>query len=92
MANLKQRFYFRRLSLNALGALHPPGTFMPFKTQEYILYFTENRTTKPLVSKPFYGKGPHRLLWAGSRAASRQTAIYVCYTCLNHCVIFIVRA
>jgi hypothetical protein len=38
----------------------------------------------------FYGKGPHRLLRAGSRAARRQIAVSGIPNCLNCCVIFIV--
>ena len=40
--------------------------------------------------KPFYGKGPHLLLWASSWAAhGKITVIGIC-NCLNYHVIFVV--
>jgi hypothetical protein len=36
----------------------------------------------------FYGKGPHRLLWAGSRSARAKIMVIGVPDCLNCCVIF----
>ena len=40
--------------------------------------------------QPFYGKGPHPLLSAGSRAARRKLTISGVPVCLNYCEIFMV--
>jgi hypothetical protein len=40
--------------------------------------------------QPFYGKGPHLLVWAGSRAARGKITISGIYNCLNYCVTFMV--
>ena len=40
--------------------------------------------------QPYYGKGPHVLLWAGSGAALGKITISGIHNCLNYCVIFIV--
>jgi hypothetical protein len=40
----------------------------------------------------FYGKRPHRLLWAGSRASRRKIAVGASPNCLNYCLIFVVYA
>jgi hypothetical protein len=37
----------------------------------------------------FYGKGPHPLLWAGSRAESVKITISGITNRLNYCVIFV---
>ena len=39
----------------------------------------------------FYGKGPHRLLWTGTRAARGIVAISGKRNCLNYCEMFVVR-
>ena len=39
--------------------------------------------------QPFYGKGPHRLLWAASRAELGSVAISYAPNCLNFGEIFI---
>jgi hypothetical protein len=39
----------------------------------------------------FYSKGPHQLLWVGSRAASGNTTISDIPNRLNYCLIFIVH-
>ena len=42
--------------------------------------------------QPFYGKWPHRLLLAGSRAPRGQIAIGGTSNCLNYCVLFALHA
>jgi len=39
--------------------------------------------------QPFYGKGPHPLLWAGSLAARRVITVSGIRTRLNYRVIFV---
>ena len=39
--------------------------------------------------KPFYGKGPHPLLWTASRSARRRITVSGIRNCLNFRVIFI---
>jgi hypothetical protein len=39
--------------------------------------------------QPFYGKGPHPLLWAGSQAACGKITVNDLPNRLNYCVIFI---
>jgi hypothetical protein len=45
-----------------------------------------NRST--LGVEPFYGKGPHPLLWAGLRTALRKTTVSGMPKRLNYFVIF----
>ena len=40
--------------------------------------------------RPLYGKGPHLLLWAGSRAARGGGTVSVTPNRLNYCVMCIV--
>ena len=41
--------------------------------------------------QPFYGEGPHPVLWAASRATSGKIIISGIPNCLNYCEIFRVR-
>jgi hypothetical protein len=43
-----------------------------------------------MSTQTFYGKGPHLLLWFGSRAARGKISVSGIPNCLNYCVIFIV--
>jgi hypothetical protein len=40
--------------------------------------------------QPFYGKGPHPLLWASLQAACGKSATSSIHNCLNYCENFIV--
>jgi len=42
--------------------------------------------------EPFYGKGPYKLLWAGSRAASVKTTVTCKPNCTSDCEIILVYA
>jgi hypothetical protein len=54
----------------------------------YFVRFSVQTATVSLCSMgvhPFYDKGPHTLLWTGSRAARRKTAITGTPNRLNRC-------
>ena len=40
--------------------------------------------------QPLYGKEPHKLLWAGSRAVSRKTTVTAIPNCVSDCEIVLV--
>jgi hypothetical protein len=54
------------------------------------LFYVSRSKLYSMSTQPFYGKGPHPLLWDGSRAALGKTTVSGIPNCLNYCVIFIV--
>ena len=89
-SNLKQAVRFRtciyqRAGLNRGRAMYySEGVFAPLQN------CTSTHSRSGGLQK-FYGKRPHRLLWAGSPAAPRKITIIGTPNCLKYFDIFVVK-